>query len=38
MQKEEVQDYIPKGVPKCRGQSENLGGEKDVWSVSQEES
>ena len=30
MQKEEVQDYIPKGVPKCRGQSENLGGDKDV--------
>ena len=27
MQKEEVQDYIPKGVPKCRGQGENLGEE-----------
>lgn len=34
MQKEEVQDYIPKGVPKCRGQGENLGEEKDVWPVS----
>ena len=30
MQKEEVQDYIQKGVPKCRGQGENLGEEKDV--------
>lgn len=28
MQKEEVQDYIPKAVPRCRGQGKNLGEEK----------